>query len=147
MHAQYNNGTEIWSEEQVYQYIVKLVTEKQGVVNDTCSPLFSKGTKDIYILKRPYLQKLPDTINGYTIHQIHVDSNRKWWRKQQKEKGLQVFYISDTYHDREYYQYWIFPVTITKKEIEYAKMGYRFHFLYHLENNKFEFTKAGCLSW
>lgn len=145
--AQSAKTTEMWLEQDVYKHMINFITETKGGLNDTCKLNILPTVKDIYIIKTDYIKTLPDSANGYHIHYINADSNHKMLYKLQKEQHVPVYYFAKWYHFLEFYQYWLMPVTVKKKKLQYENTATKFFYYYRQDLSRFEYTKTECISW
>lgn len=145
--AQYNDGMMLWKEYDCYHHIMKLITANSGKVSDSCEPIFNSPSKDIYIVNRDYLQRIPDTMNGYTIHRINSEGDLKAIGKELKKKNAPLLFFGMYTYYLESFYFWVFPAKIKGKKIVYDSKVYKFHYYFHQENSKFEHTRNECSDW
>lgn len=142
----YNGGMELWKEDECYKHVVKLITNNAGKLADTCEPVFTGESKDIYIISRDYLSKMHDTVNGYKLHFVNAEGDLTAIRKEVKNNNSPVLFFAKWSNYLETYYYVVFPVEIKKKELRYSNKSYRFHYFFHHENGHFEYQKYECLT-
>jgi hypothetical protein len=147
LHAQYNDGMELLKENDCYKNLAKLLTQKNGKVSDTCQPVYNTESKDLYIINRDYLKDFPDTINGYTVHRFNDDGELKTIHKEIEDKEATALFIGHWTHSDHLFFYWVFPIKVKNKKIQYQRKVYKFQYNFHAENGKFEYIKVGCTDW
>lgn len=143
--AQASRDMEIWRETDCYVHALRYITETKGKVNDTCYKILPDSIREFYIIRTSFLNNLPDTLNGYRIHYINPDSNLS--SIVHKGKNTPVYYLAKWHHHLDYYQFWVMQASIKRKKLQYDRKAYKFHYFYHQETSKFEFTRTECVSW
>ncbi len=84
----------------------------------------TENTKTIYIVKKNYLQKVPDTANGITFKYVDVDSNLKEITEDVKKNDAAIFHISAFNLDSKECTIWVMPIDISKKGMFGSKKEY-----------------------
>ncbi|MCB0699433.1 MAG: hypothetical protein H6551_12645 [Chitinophagales bacterium] len=134
-----------WMIKDCQNFAISELTAKDGeAYKEIGADYINENTKVIYISRQPYLKdkEILDTLNGYAIKFIDVDSNYKWLAKEIKE-GAAVYYMTNLHMDANVSDIYIFPITIktgmfgAKKE--YATKSVRLKFFYNYDPPKFEY--------
>ena len=120
------------------QFTLEELTSKDG---DLYKKLGSKyihpETKVIYISRQAYLQKVPDTVNGYTLKYIDLDSNVKWLGKEIKNNHAAVFYLSNFELNSTLSRIYVFPIEVKKNKKQYADPAAIMNFFFNYEPTKY----------
>jgi hypothetical protein len=104
------------------RYIVDQIARKQNGLMDTFArQVLAPGIKTIYIMKTDYIHDVPDTVNGYHLKLINVDSAGKFLYQELKSKSAVLLYLTDGINLYEQYTIWVMPVSIDKKGRKYTR--------------------------
>lgn len=114
---------------QCERYLIEQIAKKQNGLLDTFArQILTPGIKNIYVVKTDYIRDVPDSLNGYRIKIIDVDSAGKFLYKELDKKNSVLLYMTDGINLYEQYTVWIMPVTIDKR-------GWRYQRKYELTPN------------
>ncbi len=107
---------------QCERYIVEQIAKKQHGLLDTFSrQIVTPTTKTIYVVKTSYIRNLPDTVNGYHIRLVDVDSMAKTMYRELKDESSVLLYLTDGLNLYEQYTIWVMPVSLEKKGRRYLR--------------------------
>lgn len=107
---------------QCERYLVEQIAKRQNGLLDTFArQILPPGIKNIYVVKTDYIHDVPDTMNGYRIKLIDVDSAGKFLYKELNNKNSVLLYMTDGINLYEQYTVWIMPVTIDKRGRKYLR--------------------------
>ncbi|RYE23304.1 MAG: hypothetical protein EOP51_10970 [Sphingobacteriales bacterium] len=107
---------------QCERYLVQNIALKQNGLLDTFArQVLTPGIKTIYVAKTDYIQDMLDSVNGYKIKLVNVDSMAKTINKEVAAGTAILLYLTDGLNLYEQYSIWIMPMSLDKKGRKYLR--------------------------
>lgn len=117
----------------------ELTKGAKGELKDAAAGRITENTKTIYIARQKWLQNMPDTMNGFNIKYVDIDSNLKMLATEVKKNGAAVYYISPFEIKTNMCEMWIFPIEVKKKSREYNSTVYKMNFFFNYDPPKYQY--------
>lgn len=133
-----------WFISDCQTFVLNQITKAdKGELSKLTDGRVTENTKTIYIVKKSYLQKVPDTAeNGIIFKYVNVDSNLKVIAEDVKKNDAAIYFISSFNLDSKLCTIWVMPIDIVKKGMfgqkkEYAKTVGTVNFFFNYDPPKY----------
>jgi hypothetical protein len=136
-------GQGLFYQTDCYRFMLRKFARKTGTMENLAKKYIRPETHTIYIIKTPDIDSLPKEINGYAIKIVDADSNLSMLYREQK-KGAVILYFSKINNYINLYDFWIIPVKMSKKKMDFEKEGCSIRFEYNMGTSRFEHIRTEC---